>query len=45
MATINHHISNFIHVDLFDEQDAENKFARPFDTLNHRFIDINKVVF
>jgi hypothetical protein len=29
----------------FDAEDAENDFVRPFDTLNHRFIDFVKVVF
>jgi hypothetical protein len=29
----------------FDAQDSEYDFAWPFDTLKHRFIDFNKVVF
>jgi hypothetical protein len=29
----------------FDDHDAENVFAWPFDTLKHRFIDFTKFVF
>jgi hypothetical protein len=40
---LKHHLSDFVQVDLFDAQDAENEFAWHFDTLKYRFIDITSL--
>jgi hypothetical protein len=39
------HLSDFVHVDFWDAQIAENDFSSPSDTLKFRFIDFVKVVF
>jgi hypothetical protein len=40
-----HYLSDFIEVDFFDVQDAENEVVWPFDNMKHRFIDFNEIVF
>jgi hypothetical protein len=40
-----HHLNDFIQVDFFDAEDAENKFFWPLDTLKLRFIEFTKDVF
>jgi hypothetical protein len=42
---LKHHLSDFVKVAYGKDHGAENDFSWPFDTLNHRFIDFNKVVF
>jgi hypothetical protein len=42
---LKHRFREFVQVSFLEAQDAENDFAWPFDTLKHRFIDINKVAF
>jgi hypothetical protein len=44
-AYLKNYLSDFDQVALFDTQNAENEYERPFDTLKHRFIDFNKIVF
>jgi hypothetical protein len=44
-AYLKHHLSNFVQVALFDDQDAETDIALSFDNLKHRIIDFSKVVF
>jgi hypothetical protein len=44
-AYLKHHLRKFFQVTFFHDQDAENEFAQPFNTLKHRFIDFTKVVF
>jgi hypothetical protein len=44
-AYLKHHLKKFVQDAFFDKQDAEIDIAWPFDNMNHRFIDITKVVF
>jgi hypothetical protein len=39
------YVSNSSEVGFFDAQDAENEFEWTLEILNHRFIDLTKVVF
>jgi hypothetical protein len=39
------HFRDFFQVVFLDAQEAENEFAWPFDTLNHRFIEFITVEF
>jgi hypothetical protein len=45
ISYLKNHLRESVKVVFFDAQDAEYDFARPFDTLKYRFIDITKVVF
>jgi hypothetical protein len=38
-AFLNHYLSDFVEVSFFYDQDAENMFAWPFDTIKHRFME------
>jgi hypothetical protein len=40
-----HNFRDFVQVAFLDAQEAENDFAWPFDILNHRFIDLTKIVY
>jgi hypothetical protein len=40
---LNHDFRDFLHDTFLDAQNAENDFARPFDTLKLRFTDFTVV--
>jgi hypothetical protein len=42
---LKYHLSDIVQVALFDAQEAQNEFAWLFDTLIHRFIVFNTVVY
>jgi hypothetical protein len=37
-----HHLSDFVQVVFFNVQEAQNEYAWPFDTMQHRFVDSPK---
>jgi hypothetical protein len=44
LTYLNQHLSDFVEVAFFDAQEAQNEFARLFDTLKQRFIEFSKII-